>query len=352
MTQQRFYQESGACEMTAKLVICKGKNDSRTVLADVVPLGTPFLVQIFPVYACNFKCNFCLHSIPPSQRGYVADKTMMNFELYKKTIDDLLQFPQKIKMLRFAATGEPLLHPQISEMIEYANKKNVANSIEIVTNASLLNKELSDKLISSKLDWLRISIEGLSSKKYKDICNTDIDFEMLVENIKYFYENKKNTKVYIKIIDCALEEGEEEKFYKMFSDICDRIAIEHLCPVVNKIDYSKLSNKDLNLTQNGNIITEIKVCPQPFFMLQVNPEGNIVPCCSMLTPIILGNCEKNSIKDIWNGENYKKFQILQLNKQKEKNKVCKDCQSYKYGTFKEDILDNKLEIIKTKMGIL
>lgn len=326
--------------------------NKRTILADVVPLDTPFIVQIFPVYACNFKCNFCIHSIPHKQRGYVSDKVMMDFELYKKVIDDIAQFPQKIKMLRFAATGEPLLHPQIVEMIEYAKSKNVSNSIEIVTNASLLTKGLSDKLADSGLDWLRISIEGLSAKKYKEICSVNIDFEQLVENIRYFYENRKDTRIYIKIIDCALLKDEEVMFYEMFGKICDKIAIEYLLPAVKEIDYSKLSDKNFDVTQNGSEVSSVKVCPQPFYMMQVNPEGNIVPCCSMVTPIVLGNCENESIKDIWDGQSYKDFQLLQLNDRKEKNKICNDCQTYKYGTFKEDILDDNICEIKARWGII
>lgn len=331
--------------MTAELVTGQSTSTTRTILANAVPLDTPFIVQMFPVYACNFKCSFCIHSIPQKERGYIADKAFMDFELYKKAIDDIAQFPQKIKMLRFAATGEPLLHKQIVEMVKYANEKNIANSIELLTNAALLTKEVSDKLIDSGLNWLRISIEGLSSGKYKEICAADIEFEMIVENIKYFYENKKDTKVYIKIIDCALDEGEEEKFHQIFGGICDKIAVEHLYPAVNEIDYSKLSDKDFSLTQNGNELPEIKVCPQPFYMLQVNPEGNIVPCCSMLTPVVLGNCEKENIVDIWHGKAYKNFQILLLEGKKELNKVCRECQTYKYGTFKEDILDNDIEKI-------
>lgn len=335
--------------MTAELVTGQSTSTTRTVLANAVPLDTPFIVQMFPVYACNFKCSFCIHSIPQKDRGYIADKAFMDFELYKKAIDDIAKFPQKIKMLRFAATGEPLLHKQIAEMVKYASQKNIANSIELLTNAALLTKEMSDKLIDSGLNWLRISIEGLNSEKYKEICAADVEFDTIVENIRYFYENKKDTKVYIKIIDCALDEGEEEKFHQIFGRICDKIAVEHLYPAVNEIDYSKLSDKDFSLTQNGNEIAEIKVCPQPFYMLQVNPEGNIVPCCSMLTPIVLGNCENENIVDIWRSKAYKNFQILLLEGKKELNKVCRECQTYKYGTFKEDILDNDIEKIKGRV---
>ncbi|MGD9158490.1 MAG: radical SAM protein [Desulfobacteraceae bacterium] len=325
--------------MNAERINGQSVGGKRTRLAEVIPLATPFLVQIFPAYVCNFKCSYCIHSLPKKDRGFIADKTIMDFDLYKKCIDDLVQFPQKIKMLRFAATGEPLLHPQIAEMIKHAKDKKVGESLEIVTNASLLTKELSDDLIDAGLDWLRISIQGLSSQKYKAICGVDIDLDEFTENIRYFYKNRKECKVYIKIIDCALEENEEEKFYDIFGSICDKIAIEHLNPAVPEIDYTKLSDTPLTITQNGNAVQNAEICPQPFYMLQINPDGNIVPCCSMQTAFVCGNAEEESIFDAWNGGKFKKFQLAML--KNKKNYICKKCEVYKFGMFEEDVLDGR-----------
>jgi MoaA/NifB/PqqE/SkfB family radical SAM enzyme len=181
--------------MKAEKIDGNSVGGKRTKLADVLPLDTPFLVQIFPAYACDFSCNYCIHSLPTEKRGFIANKSIMDFDFYKKCINDLKEFPQKIKMLRFAATGEPLLHPKIAEMVKYAKEKDVANSLDIVTNASLLTKELSDKLIDAGLDWLRISVQGLSSDKYKEVCGVEIDFNNFVESIRYFYNNRGSTKI-------------------------------------------------------------------------------------------------------------------------------------------------------------
>lgn len=327
--------------MKAEIIKQTTLSGVRNILANELPLHTPYVVQFFPVYACNFKCNYCIHSIPFSGRGYVADKKNMDIDMYKKCVDNILEFPDKVKMLRFAATGEPLLHSKIAEMVEYAAQKKAADSIEIVTNGALLTKELSDKLINAGLDWLRISVQGVTSQKYKDVCGIQIDFDEFLENIKYFYDNKKETNLYIKVIDMALDEGDEKRFYEIFGDFCDKISVEYLIPATSKIDYSQISKSDFNLTQNGVELSEdIQVCPQPFYMMQINPDGNIVPCCAMETAYVSGNCKEDSLVNIWNSERMKKFQNLQLKKEKYKNKVCGRCQSYKYGVFKEDILDN------------
>ncbi|MGV8120907.1 MAG: radical SAM/SPASM domain-containing protein [Candidatus Xenobiia bacterium LiM19] len=329
--------------MKAEILQGKSIGGNRAILSKEIPLETPYIVQIFPIYGCNFKCVYCIHSLETSKRGFVTDTTLMDFEMYKKCIDDISEFPQKLKMLRFGATGEPLLHPKISEMVEYASNRETAHSIDIVTNASLLTRRLSDRLVNAGLNWLRVSIQGLNSKKYKGISCIDIDFDRLVENLGYFYVNKKNTKLYIKIIDVALDEGEYEKFLEIFGDICDKIAIEYLLPAVPSIDYTLISNKDFNLTQNGIPVRDLQVCPQPFYMMQINPDGNITPCCSMETAYIAGNCTKDSLFDIWNGEKYKNFQLQMLKKERYTNRVCRNCQSYKFGIFDEDVLDDDAE---------
>jgi len=334
--------------MRAEIIKGQSTSSARLVLADNIPLDTPCVIQIFPAYACNFRCKYCIHSLSSSKRGFVSEKTFMDYAVYEKCIDDILGFPRKVKMLRFAATGEPLLHPRIGEMIEYASKKGVTDSIEIVTNASLLTHELTDKLINSGLNWLRVSVQGLTSKKYKEITGVNFQFEKLVDNLKYFYKNKKETKVYIKIIDVALNKDEEKLFYHIFGDICEKIAIEYLVPAVPDIDYAGVSNSKFILTQNGNEVnSSLIICPQSFFMMQINPDGNVVPCCSMQTAYVAGNCKNENLIDIWNGEKYKAFQIMQLKKEKATNRVCRKCQLYKYAIFKEDVLDdNADELLK------
>lgn len=320
----------------------------RTVLGEALPLATPFLVQIFPVYGCNFRCGYCLHALPREEHGYISYKTFMDIGLYKKCINDMDGFKNKLKMLRFAGIGEPLLHKDIAEMIYYAKSRDIAESIDIVTNGVLLNEKLSLALISAGLDKLRISIQGVSAAKYKIISNATIDFNNFLENLRFFYEKRGRTKVYIKIIDCALEdEFEGKRYFDIFEEICDTIAIEHLTPTVKGIDYESLANgKSLDVTQYGNCLMETSICPQPFYMMQINPDGAVVPCCSVTYPGVFGNASVESIPNIWNGEKLSRFRRLLLDGVGNASKVCSDCSLYKYGLFPEDVLDPYVQQLK------
>ena len=163
----------------------------RVKLSEQLPLETPFSVHIFPTYKCNFKCNYCVHAIPNhelNEKGF--RKEVMPFETYTKAIDGIQSYPSKLKALIFAGHGEPLLHPNICEMIQYAKNSNIAERIEITTNASMLSPEMSDSLIKAGVDRLKISIQGTSEEKYNDIAKHNIDYNKFLSNLQYFNEHK------------------------------------------------------------------------------------------------------------------------------------------------------------------
>ncbi|MEI7811969.1 MAG: radical SAM protein [Ignavibacteria bacterium] len=334
--------------MKAKNISGQAPGGKRTRLADAIPLSTPYVVQIFPVYACNFKCSYCIFSIDKQQRGFISDKITMDFDLYKKAVDEMTKFPEKIKVLRFVGIGEPLIHKNIVSMVQYAVEKNVANTVEILTNASLLNQNLSDALITAGLNRLVVSLQGTTKEKYKDVCGTDINFDSFVDNLKYFYEHKKQAQVYIKIVDTAIEgKDDENMFFEIFGDICDTMAIEHTVPIHSGIEYENvIKQKDNTVTQFGLPVSEVKICPQPFFTMQINPDGKVVPCFSFEYPEIMGDCNNESIDEIWNGEIYNQFRKKMLDGSEFVSEACKDCNIIKYRLFPEDDLKNDAERLR------
>lgn len=334
--------------MKAKDISGQAPGGKRTKLAEVLPLDTPFVVQIFPIYACNFKCKYCIFQLDEAERGFISDKIIMDFDLYKKCMDDMVKFPSKVKVLRFVGIGEPLLHKNIADMIEYAVSKDVANTVELLTNASLLTPTMSDALISAGLSRLVVSLQGTTKDKYQKVSGVNIDFEEFIENLKYFFNHKGNAHVYIKIADCALDsKKDEERFYKIFGDICDTIAIEHIVPIHSGVDYEKLlKDKDVSTTQFGLPVFEFKICPQPFFTLQINPDGKVVPCYSFEYPGIMGDCNNQSVPEIWNGKKLQHFRRKMLDGVKNVGETCAKCNIIKYRLFLEDFLDNDAERLK------
>lgn len=335
--------------MKAKNISGQAPGGQRTSLAAVLPLDTPFVVQIFPIYACNFKCGYCLFSVEKMKRQFISAEIIMGLNLYKKAIDDLASFPRKVKVLRFVGIGEPLLHKNIVAMVKYAANKKVANTIEILTNGSLLTPVMSDALIAAGLGRLVVSLQGTSAKKYLDVCKAKIDFDQFIRNLKYFYDHRGQTQVYLKIVDCVLDGREDERmFYDIYGDICDTIAIEHAVPIHSGVEFDKvLKEQAVAVTQFGLPAREVEICPQPFFTLQVNPDGKVVPCYSFDYPEIMGDCHERPLRNIWNGDKFQKFRRQMLKGIKNMGETCVKCNIIKYRLFPEDDLKNDAARLKS-----
>ena len=334
--------------MQAKIISGNAPGGVRTKLADALPLSTPFVVQIFPIYACNFTCEYCFHAVPKSERGFVSDWPIMQLDLYKKCIDELTQFDEQLKVLRFVGMGEPLLHKNIAEMIAYAAEKKVAKRIELLTNGSLLTNPMSDALIAAGLSRLVISLQGINSEKYLTISKIKLDFAELVANIAYFHRHKTDTHVYIKVVGYALDGPDrEQEFYSIFGNICDSIAVENAVPIMPGVDYDKvLRCPEGDTTQFGLPVSNIHVCPQAFFTMQINPDGKVVPCYQISYPAIMGDTNNQTLQEIWNGEGYASFRRAMLNGRSSANPVCATCNFIKYRLFPEDDLQDAAERLK------
>lgn len=305
-----------------------------------LPLKAPFSVHIFPTNKCNFKCTYCIQALSSEEmekKNFIKD--VMDFEVYKKAIDDIAEYDDKIKALIFAGHGEPLMHPKISKMVKYAKEKNIADRIEITTNGVLLNKKMSDELIEAGIDRLKISIQGITEKKYKDIAKYNLNYEKFLKNLKYFHENKKHTEVYIKIIDIALDNKEDElKFKEMFQDVATYVDIEYAIPFVKEIDLSKIKD-NFDKCKQGHF-TQSNICSMPFYMQVIDTKGNILPCCSTDIPITLGNVKEISLKEAWFSKKTNNF-LLKMLEDRNKNLVCKNCSVPEYGLQEGDYLDNQ-----------
>ncbi|GHV38920.1 radical SAM protein [Synergistales bacterium] len=320
----------------------------RTPLAAVIPLQSPFTLNVFPSDFCNFRCSYCAQFLGMNM---LKDKyphmghANMTISTMENIVKGSLSFQNRYKLVSFMGHGEPLIHPLLPEMIALVRDAGIAERIEIITNASLLTHELSRKLVDAGVDNLRVSLQGLSASKYKEICGASIDFEAFLENIAYYHEyaSRHEAKIFVKVVDAALESGEEELFYKMFDTISDRMYIESIRPVYEGISYAD-SPQEVLVDRYDNAHASRKVCPLPFYMLNIWPDGTVAPCDAIYKPSDLGNCNSESLADIWSGEKLREFQLLLL-KGKENIKKCVPCCAPDDVSHPADALDDDAERI-------
>jgi len=209
----------------------------------------------------------------------------------------------------------------------------------------LLANNTADALIRAGLDTLRISLQGISSEKYKKTCNYILDFDELLSNIKYFYKHKNKCNLFIKVLDVALDEDDDKKFFSLFEDICDRMYIEQCRPVYDGV---KLTNgMPVIADRYGRVHEKRQVCPLCFYMLGIFPNGDVEPCDTIYKPVVLGNVKEISLIEMWQGAVLKEFQTMQLRKRRIENSKCAICCAPDDVAHPEDVLDDSAdEILK------
>ena len=132
--------------------------ENRTRIEEVIPLSTPMILFVDPASMCNFKCKFC----PTGNHELIKEtgrwQGRMNFDLYKKIIDDLKEFNESLKVLRLYKEGEPFLNKRFADMVRYAKESGVVKYIDTTTNGSLLEPERIKPILDAGLDLSLIHI--------------------------------------------------------------------------------------------------------------------------------------------------------------------------------------------------
>ncbi|HIG0354954.1 TPA: radical SAM/SPASM domain-containing protein [Clostridium sporogenes] len=322
------------------------RTDKRTPLQEVIPLDTPFHIFVDPSAACNFNCKFCFNRNKKN-----TFHKIMEYDLFVKIVNDIKNFPQKLKVLRLYKEGEPLLNKRLPDMIYYAKKNEVAETIDFTTNGSLLNPDKNFSLINAGVDAINISVEGLSSRKYFEVSGVKIDFNNYVDNIKHLYKNRGNCRILIKANDVNVSEEEQDKFYEVFGEICDEIALEKVVPIWHNVDISDVKS-DFDKGIYNQKISDVEVCPFIFYSFTINSDGTVSSCFMDWEHLnIIGNVKEESVYDIWNGENLKKLRICHLENDRKRYEVCKNCKQLTFATidnidfYRNEIL-NKIKNVK------
>jgi len=259
---------------------------------------------------CNLNCNFC----PKTSRT----PEYMSESLYKKAIDESKQLAEEITL---HVMGEPLLHPEIEKIINYAKEKDV--KINLTTNGTLIEK-YQTILLNKTIKRINFSIHSLNSnhshedaQKYlKDIIQFSKLAQKEREDLILIYRlwniNDTSNKNILDII--------QTEFNTTLKDEKNKIGIE-LKPNLY-INYDESFNWP-------NIKNEVKnqtgYCLGLKTHIGILSNGIVVPCClDNNGNIPLGNIKNNTLNEILNS---KKAQDM-IKGFKERNLVedlCKRC---------------------------
>jgi radical SAM protein with 4Fe4S-binding SPASM domain len=164
----------------------------------------------------------------------------------------------------------------------------------------------------------------------------------LKRNLGFFYSQSRNTntKLYIKTVSNSEDIG--ERFVEEYKDICDYIYVEHI--IENWPDFEAGASVNSIRYDHEAYAKQKEVCIQPFKLLCVCANGDVVGCCvDWKREILLGNILQSKITEIWNGNTHREL-LKSLLIKNSKKPICQKCW-YTAQNQPDDIDDSADEIL-------
>ena len=282
----------------------------------------PLTVVLELINRCNLECVMCYQGFRNDTKQHTIKDKMLD-----KIFDDFKE--NKLSALMLSAS-EPLLYKGIKKVLDRTKDAEIMD-VFLFTNGALLTEERSKMILDSSVTRLFVSIDAATQESYDKVrvpvskrLLKENRLEYLENNIKQFVKMRNNlnrkTPV-VRVSFCSLKENahEIELFKKKWVNIVDSVEIQK----EQSIDvYEKLESINGNKFKEKNLKTYN--CNKPWGDMAIYSDGSVGPCCNLVgrkAPI--GNVNKNTIKEIWNGE--KMNEIRDGFRKNSPIKVCKAC---------------------------
>ncbi|UCB56994.1 MAG: radical SAM protein [Candidatus Omnitrophota bacterium] len=275
--------------------------------------GFPIHLDIETTNICNLHCPFCATTFKnwgPYKKG------LLDLSLFKRIIDEGAD--NGLCSVKLSLRGEPLLHPDIAEMVAYAKKRGIID-IYFNTNGTFLDENKINQLIDSGLDRISISFEGISKEVYQRY-RPGAEYESVVDNIKKLRQirDKRNLPhPKIRIQTVLLPELREA--FTEYVGFWEKIADE-----VSYLDARKETPKDKH---KGGIADW--ACPFLWQRMVILWDGTILPCLmhgvDNFSLMSLGNVKELSIKEMWQGKEVFRYREIHRLGQSHKLEACERC---------------------------
>jgi MoaA/NifB/PqqE/SkfB family radical SAM enzyme len=353
----------------------------------------PALIQFEVTNNCNHNCVFCYHHSPlllsendPYWNTHKFDKELvkrtpewrskkLSPELMKSYVDSCKEMGTTYVQL--AGGGEPMTHPNIMEMIEYIKDREM--TLQIFTNATLINEQRMKRIFSLGVDVLEINISAATPETYTKVHpnQTKRNFDRLIgmlSELKILKDANSKKKPSIRIMntmnalnaheilgmaELGVRIGAESVFLGPLqtTEITEGLLLTEdqikamAGPIARGEKLLRLNRINTNFSEYYSLITDKRTltgshtrkvydkigCYIGYYEMQVHVDETLAPCC--LHPTIL-EIDGRTAKEIWHSEEYYDFRsrsrrtFISLH---DKELLCRGCRMCVYSPEQEKI---------------
>jgi len=251
---------------------------------------------------CNLACIHCPH--PEFKKSEHYAKRYLDVELHRKMVDEVREHGKgSTQYIRYTSNGEPLVHPLIYDMLEYA----VVNSgvfITLTTNGTILKEKRIEKLLSSGLHMIDISIDAHTQKTYGTV-RVNGDLAVTHANIHKLLEIKRRINAKTNIVVSYVEQPENKHETELFEAYWNNQGVDGV--VIRRLHSAAGGVQSIATGMRASQSTETRYpCLYPWERILLNPRGELAFCPQdWVHGSVLDNYQDVSIRALWKGESYK-----------------------------------------------
>ena len=233
----------------------------------VRPRAFPYVAVIDIANICNLRCPYCPTG---ARRKSGRAEKMIDPLLVKRMLDELGQYLISVNLYNW---GEPLLHPQIADMVRMIHNRRILTKIS--TNLNIYNREVLVELCEAGLDYLTVSFSGASQKVYEQYHRRG-NLDTVVENIRYLTAYKRRNNLRRPIIEFMyLIFTHNRQEMKAARNMATELGIDSFRWFVGGGPEAAI----IEASSSPNQAISHKFCHHLWNMLVLNSDGGIMPCC-------------------------------------------------------------------------
>ena len=272
--------------------------------------GYPYEWEIDTTNICQLKCPLCHTGLGTVNR----QKGVMHFDLFKKTIDEIKGYSIWLSLYSW---GEPFLNKQIDKYVAYAHEANLATIISSNLDKPM-TPDMAERLIRSGLDVLIVSLDGTTQEVY-EVYRVGGHLDRVLSNINLLAQKKSELGYrtpYIEWQFIVMQQNEHQ--IPEARRMAKQMGVDGI--VFKKVDFPH-GKDDPELAKQwlpvfADSIRKDKPFAKPYEenglrcwrlwrSAVVNWDGGHAPCCYLTDASDdFGDVNSNSIKEIWNNDNY------------------------------------------------
>ena len=263
---------------------------------------------------CNARCIHC----PQSMDFLGKEKTsFLSLDAFRSAINQCRG--QKIDFIRITADGEPTLHPNFWEMIEYACESRLA-PVGVTSNGSALNPKNAERLLASDLFMIDISIDAASKETFERV-RAGLSYERVIRNVETLLQFREQMRSELKVVVSFVQQKENQHEVEDFETYWE-----------GKVDEVLIREMHTNVGANDNVgSSEVGLntrwpCPHLWRRVVINHDQRLKACPIDWDGRLLN--EDIKVRDIggqWHGDFYHDYRMQHLNNAHALESVCRTC---------------------------